>query len=193
MRNSIKKLLSAIVCILCLTQPSIVFADNPNDRVTGSYSSSYDGISSDATHGYHIYVCGTVFVMNLATSSTIPQANTPVTSWTETTHVSQKWDIWSMYKAGYEDSCIIACSANPFLSLNINRTTYAVNIIETTGNYYRDCGFVKMDGSGGTFRLKARPRKAGESERGLIAGTLKGAKFTWGDVSLASTLIRSGD
>lgn len=190
MRNSLKKLLSVIVCVLCFSQLSFVFADEPDEKVTGSYCSGYEGIDTDATHGGLIYVAGTDYVMNQSTSSLITPTGTLVTSWPETSHESQQWDVWTLYKPGYEDSRIVVCTSNPNLSLNINRTTYAVNVVEVTGNYYRDCCFVNMANSMSTFRFKARPRKTGESERGLIAGSYKGAKFTWGNVFSASTLVR---
>ncbi len=195
---NIKKKIVALVmvCVLALGRATSVFA-GANDKITDM---RYIGV--DAPHGtiYGLDSSGQL-VMNQSTSSNITQSGTKVTTWSRTGHTSQYWETWSVEgHPDFNNARLILPESNTKLSININRTTYAVNVYEILGNYYRDCAleinsFYNISDPNDSnkaievYSFYVKPRYSSETTAALMGTNTKGAAFSWQRGSTSGTKL----
>lgn len=195
--NLKKKIVAlGMVCVLALGMATSVFA-GANDRITDM---RYIGV--DAPHGtiYGLDSSGQL-VMNQSTSSNITQSGTKVTTWSRTGHTSQYWETWSVEgHPDFNNARLILPESNTKLSININRTTYAVNVYEILGNYYRDCAleinsFYNISDPNDSnkaievYSFYVKPRYSSETTAALMGTKTKGAAFSWQRGSTSGTKL----
>ena len=195
--NLKKKIVAlGMVCVLALGMATSVFA-GANDKITDM---RYIGV--DAPHGtiYGLDSSGQL-VMNQATSSNITKSGTKVTTWSRTGHTSQYWETWSVEgHPDFNNARLILPESNTKLSININRTTYAVNVYEILGNYYRDCAleinsFYNISDPNDSnkaievYSFYVKPRYSSETTAALMGTKTKGAAFSWQRGSTSGTKL----
>ncbi|WP_283128808.1 hypothetical protein [Allofournierella massiliensis] len=195
--NLKKKIVAlGMVCVLALGMATSVFA-GANDKITDM---RYIGV--DAPHGtiYGLDSSGQL-VMNQSTSSNITQSGTKVTTWSRTGHTSQYWETWSVEgHPDFNNARLILPESNTKLSININRTTYAVNVYEILGNYYRDCAleinsFYNISDPNDSnkaievYSFYVKPRYSSETTAALMGTKTKGAAFSWQRGSTSGTKL----
>lgn len=195
--NLKKKIVAlGMVCVLALGMATSVFA-GANDKITDM---RYIGV--DAPHGtiYGLDSSGQL-VMNQSTSSNITQSGTKVTTWSRTGHTSQYWETWSVEgHPDFNNARLILPESNTKLSININRTTYAVNVYEILGNYYRDCAleinsFYNISDPNDSnkaievYSFYVKPRYSSETTSALMGTKTKGAAFSWQRGSTSGTKL----
>lgn len=195
--NLKKKIVAlGMVCALALGMATSVFA-GANDKITDM---RYIGV--DAPHGtiYGLDSSGQL-VMNQSTSSNITQSGTKVTTWSRTGHTSQYWETWSVEgHPDFNNARLILPESNTKLSININRTTYAVNVYEVLGNYYRDCAleinsFYNISDPNDSnkaievYSFYVKPRYSSETTAALMGAKTKGAAFSWQRGSTSGTKL----
>ncbi|WP_370828777.1 hypothetical protein [Fournierella massiliensis] len=195
--NLKKKIVAlGMVCALALGMATSVFA-GANDKITDM---RYIGV--DAPHGtiYGLDSSGQL-VMNQSTSSNITQSGTKVTTWSRTGHTSQYWETWSVEgHPDFNNARLILPESNTKLSININRTTYAVNVYEILGNYYRDCAleinsFYNISDPNDSnkaievYSFYVKPRYSSETTAALMGTKTKGAAFSWQRGSTSGTKL----
>ena len=195
--NLKKKIVAlGMVCVLALGMATSVFA-GANDKIT---EMRYIGV--DAPHGtiYGLDSSGQL-VMNQSTSSNITQSGTKVTTWSRTGHTSQYWETWSVEgHPDFNNARLILPESNTKLSININRTTYAVNVYEILGNYYRDCAleinsFYNISDPNDSnkaievYSFYVKPRYSSETTAALMGTKTKGAAFSWQRGSTSGTKL----
>lgn len=195
--NLKKKIVAlGMVFALALGMATSVFA-GANDKITDM---RYIGV--DAPHGtiYGLDSSGQL-VMNQSTSSNITQSGTKVTTWSRTGHTSQYWETWSVEgHPDFNNARLILPESNTKLSININRTTYAVNVYEVLGNYYRDCAleinsFYNISDPNDSnkaievYSFYVKPRYSSETTAALMGTKTKGAAFSWQRGSTSGTKL----
>lgn len=195
--NLKKKIVAlGMVFALALGMATSVFA-GANDKITDM---RYIGV--DAPHGtiYGLDSNGQL-VMNQSTSSNITQSGTKVTTWSRTGHTSQYWETWSVEgHPDFNNARLILPESNTKLSININRTTYAVNVYEILGNYYRDCAleinsFYNISDPNDSnkaievYSFYVKPRYSSETTAALMGTKTKGAAFSWQRGSTSGTKL----
>lgn len=195
--NLKKKIVAlGMVFALALGMATSVFA-GANDKITDM---RYIGV--DAPHGtiYGLDSSGQL-VMNQSTSSNITQSGTKVTTWSRTGHTSQYWETWSVEgHPDFNNARLILPESNTKLSININRTTYAVNVYEILGNYYRDCvleinSFYNISDPNDSnkaievYSFYVKPRYSSETTAALMGTKTKGAAFSWQRGSTSGTKL----
>lgn len=195
--NLKKKIVAlGMVCVLALGMATSVFA-GANDKITDM---RYIGV--DAPHGtiYGLDSSGQL-VMNQSTSSNITKSGTKVTTWSRTGHTSQYWETWSVEgHPDFNNARLILPESNTKLSININRTTYAVNVYEILGNYYRDCAleinsFYNISDPNDSnkaievYSFYVKPRYSSETTAALMGTKTKGAAFSWQRGSTSGTKL----
>lgn len=195
--NLKKKIVAlGMVCALAVGMATSVFA-GANDKITDM---RYIGV--DAPHGtiYGLDSSGQL-VMNQSTSSNITQSGTKVTTWSRTGHTSQYWETWSVEgHPDFNNARLILPESNTKLSININRTTYAVNVYEILGNYYRDCAleinsFYNISDPNDSnkaievYSFYVKPRYSSETTAALMGTKTKGAAFSWQRGSTSGTKL----